>query len=570
MRRLFSKGASDNNLNASEQVSVPDAVTSPPSAPRRGFLLDLFNRIPRWLQTTLYIGFACVLSCISMGSFLLGLNAVTEGAYGVRYGAGQPLVAIMSVQVGQFEPTPDGGCKGFECDLLTDMAKSLNMTLKPVEAQTFSRTRYLFLTKKVHLAALRLPETIILEGAQSSISYITTSFNVIRPTGIKIDFNDKGETIPVPANEFKGPRKFKDIHPEKAYERLTREVNAERKEQHLPPIKSKHITSEKVSGIPETLLAEEAIELAEVPLRFMPHTLGDWMYMKHHSDASNVDWQVHRGSPMTFFERVDAENAAALMDRQTFLLSRHYFPQQESLHRVARDVDIVFHLPNNASESFATAVNAFLEKSESNGRTAILYERYYGFVHRLHPMDLAKFYRKIRDELPKYRPIFEKAAKKTGLDWRLIAALAYQESHWDMSASSKTGVKGFMMLTNETMRELGVRNPNSVYENVLAGAKYLSNLRDGLPKTIKEPDRTWMALAAYNIGLRAMKVGLAYTQQKEGDYRYWRDVKRIMPRLSRSNFAKNYNLSARGGEAVIMVDNIRAFYTVLDRYYDKS
>lgn len=102
--------------------------------------------------------------------------------------------------------------------------------------------------------------------------------------------------------------------------------------------------------------------------------------------------------------------------------------------------------------------------------------------------------------LPQYRPLFHDAQVITGIDWRMLAALAYQESQWEPLATSPTGVRGMMMLTEET-DHLGVNNRLDPAQSIRAGAQYLSELRDALPESIDEPDRTWMALAAYNLGM---------------------------------------------------------------------
>src|SRR5690625_7012028 len=65
---------------------------------------------------------------------------------------------------------------------------------------------------------------------------------------------------------------------------------------------------------------------------------------------------------------------------------------------------------------------------------------------------------RIRDRLPELKPLFEQAASEYGLDWRLLAAIGYQESHWDSRAVSRTGVRGIMMLTQRTARQLGVED----------------------------------------------------------------------------------------------------------------
>src|SRR5258708_22978324 len=111
------------------------------------------------------------------------------------------------------------------------------------------------------------------------------------------------------------------------------------------------------------------------------------------------------------------------------------------------------------------------------------------------------FQERIKSALPQYRPLFQRAQEATGIEWRLLAAIAYQESQWDGQATSETGVRGLMQLTEDTARHLGVSDRLDPHESALGAARYLHDLKDRLPLRITEPDRTWIALAASNIGI---------------------------------------------------------------------
>ena len=147
---------------------------------------------------------------------------------------------------------------------------------------------------------------------------------------------------------------------------------------------------------------------------------------------------------------------------------------------------------NRAREFFLRIIN--------DGTLRQLMERYYGHVQRLNQMDIANFLDQMRAVLPRYRSMFKQAQELSGIDWRLLAALGFQESHWEPSAVSPTGVRGLMMLTNETADRMGVTDRLDPQQASCAGAHYLLELKDTLPARIQEPDRTWLALAAYNIG----------------------------------------------------------------------
>ena len=157
----------------------------------------------------------------------------------------------------------------------------------------------------------------------------------------------------------------------------------------------------------------------------------------------------------------------------------------------------------------------------------------------------------------------------TGIDWRLLAALGFQESHWEPLATSPTGVRGLMMLTSETADRLGVNDRLNPRQNIIAGARYLRILKDTLPDRIGEPDRTWFALASYNVGYGHLEDARVLTQRHGLNADSWVDVKKTLPLLARSDFYTTIKRGfARGGEAVILTENIRNYFDILVRYED--
>ena len=76
--------------------------------------------------------------------------------------------------------------------------------------------------------------------------------------------------------------------------------------------------------------------------------------------------------------------------------------------------------------------------------------------------------------LPKYKRLFQQAQEITGIDWRLLAAISYQESHWDTFNTSPTNVRGLMMLTESTADRMGVTDRLDPKQSIPAGAKYIT------------------------------------------------------------------------------------------------
>lgn len=268
------------------------------------------------------------------------------------------------------------------------------------------------------------------------------------------------------------------------------------------------------------------------------------------------------------FERVSSErNAVALVDRAVFDIASNFYPQLQPAFRFGGDIAISWLFASADDRQLLDAARRFFTAIKEDGSLERLIDQYFGHVNRLRQVDTMTFIERIRTLLPLYRADFEAAARANGLDWRLLAALAYQESHWDPLATSPTGVRGMMMLTGETADQLGVRNRLDPKESIPAGARYLADLREALPQTIPEPDRTWLAIAAYNLGMGHLKGAryIAGTLKKDADS--WYEMKSVLPLLARPQYYQRLKAGrGRGGEAVIMTENIRVFYDILGRF----
>lgn len=239
------------------------------------------------------------------------------------------------------------------------------------------------------------------------------------------------------------------------------------------------------------------------------------------------------------------------------------------------DLNIAYELPGKLSyvwafdpdnKSLHAQAQRFIDGVNADGTLRRLDDLYFGHIRRLGAGDIQAFLDHMRTRLPEFRHAFHDAQEITGIDWRLIAALAYQESKWDPLATSFTNVRGMMMLTEETADRLGVTNRLDARQSILAGAKYMTILMDELPAEIKHPDRLWFALAAYNLGMGHLRGARTFAPSLSRDPNSWMDMKQVLPLMSRPEYYERLKSGrARGGEAVILVENIRNYYDVLSR-----
>ncbi|MRR50415.1 MAG: membrane-bound lytic murein transglycosylase MltF [Rhodocyclaceae bacterium] len=255
----------------------------------------------------------------------------------------------------------------------------------------------------------------------------------------------------------------------------------------------------------------------------------------------------------------------ASTDMLQYNLALHFLP----------DLEIALELPGKIGFGWAffaedkglrQKADDFIATARKDGTLARLHDRYFGHIARLKSQDIAEFLQEIQTTLPRYRQEFRNAQASSGIDWRLLAAIAYQESKWDPLATSPTWVRGMMMLTEDTADRLGVSNRLDPAQSIRAGAKYVAMLRDQLPDEVKEPDRTWLALAAYNLGMGHLNGARHFAVGMGRDPNAWYEMKSVLPLLARPEYYSRLKSGrARGGEAVILVENIRTYYGILVR-----
>ena len=215
-------------------------------------------------------------------------------------------------------------------------------------------------------------------------------------------------------------------------------------------------------------------------------------------------------------------------------------------------------------DSLIRAIRQFHDHVRSKGKLADLIEQMYVFADKFDYVEARSFIDRYNDRLQELKPYFINAANEFGFDWRLLAAVSYQESHWKNSARSPTGVRGLMMLTRQTAQQMGISDRLDPVLSVYGGAKYLTILVDKIPDRIPDPDRTWFALASYNVGFGHLEDARVLTEKAGGDSDSWVDVKKALPLLSEHKWYSQTRYGhARGHEPVKFVENIRKYYAML-------
>lgn len=255
----------------------------------------------------------------------------------------------------------------------------------------------------------------------------------------------------------------------------------------------------------------------------------------------------------------------AIIDSHDYLSKRSLFTRTRIAFDIYYPEPITLAISSHTDIALRDSLNLFFDKTKQDGTITNLIERFYGHADDFNPRGSTSFFHRVRTRLPQYHEIIERIASEYEIDWRLLAAISYQESHWNPLATSPTGVRGMMMLTQGTAKDMSVENRLDVVESLRGGAKYFKEVKRRLPTTIQEPDRTWFALAAYNIGLGHVLDARNITVFHDGNPDNWVDVKKYLPLLEKKDWYQHTQYGyARGREPVGYVQNIRQYRNLLE------
>jgi len=300
-------------------------------------------------------------------------------------------------------------------------------------------------------------------------------------------------------------------------------------------------------------------------LRVVAHSSYSQELLKLKQTHSNLYWTetTEQTAEELLMMVLDETIDYTIVDSTELSLNRRFHPELAVAFTLGEPQKLAWAFAPTDDYSLFSKSIEFFGQQKAQGSIGQLDEKYYGHVEKFDYVGARKFHRATGEELDEYKSWFVKSASED-LDWRLLAAISYQESHWKPKAKSPTGVRGMMMLTLRTAKQLGVTNRLDAQESINGGALYLRKVLNKVPKRIQEPDRTWLALAGYNVGWGHVEDARIITQKQGADPDKWSDVKERLPLLQKSRwYKKTKHGYARGSEPVHYVDNIRRYYDVL-------
>lgn len=253
----------------------------------------------------------------------------------------------------------------------------------------------------------------------------------------------------------------------------------------------------------------------------------------------------------------------SIVNSNIYAINLKYFPEIALAFAISDRKQLAWILDENATDLKADMYKWFNIYNQS-GKLAELQDHYYGNLLFFDYYGTKVFYKRLKTRLPKFLKYFKEASQYYGIPWRLLAAISYQESHWDPNARSFTGVRGLMMLTQKTAKLLGVKNRRDPQQSIVGGTRHIKQMIKFVPKDIEGENRIKFALAAYNLGLGHIYDAQTLAQKLNLDETSWNDLKKVLPLLAYKKYYKDLKYGyARGSEAIQYVESIYNYRNIL-------
>jgi membrane-bound lytic murein transglycosylase F len=331
----------------------------------------------------------------------------------------------------------------------------------------------------------------------------------------------------------------------------------------------------------ETISQKLVFKQGNIRPRKVEDLTGKLMVMSGSSYVENLEQLKQTNSELAWQETSEFDSEELLkkvlsgeidytiIDSNSLAINRRYFPEISIGFSIDKPESLAWMVSKNSPDDILASLVEFFGTVHHDGTLLALDDKYYGHIEQFNYVETRTFIKAVESTLPKYRHLFEKYAQE--LDWRLLAAISYQESHWNPTARSYTGVRGMMMLTLATAKQMGIKSRLDTEQSIRGGAKYFKRMIAMMPDRIPMPDRIWFALASYNIGFGHLNDARIITQRQGGDPDRWVEVKTRLPLLQQKKYYKNTKYGyARGEEPIHYVDNIRRYYDTLSWLDDQA
>ena len=412
----------------------------------------------------------------------------------------------------------DGKATGFDYQLLQSFANRTQTKIEIIPVSTAAKAIDLLKEQKVDMAAGALGETQIYTEhfAVSQPYYQSEQYMIYRHPDVK-------------------PRRFGEIS--------LSDIDVGANPNHIALL-------EKLSG-------EHSEESIHADLSIEP------------DDTNDSPWYLHSDTPS--YKLIEMVNLGliryALADAHELSATHFLYPYVKIAFRVSEEVPIVWLFNRQPTQASSTHLvhlaDGLFSDMQKSGELDRITKSHPGHLELLPYAEKLTFMESAYRKLSKHKRYFQLAADRYHLDWKFLAAVAYQESHWNPSAVSPTGVRGIMMLTKEVAQRYAVQNRSDAYQSIMGGSKYLNELIGRIPSEIPAPDRVWMALAAYLAGYGHLEDAFRLTRERGKTINSWIEVRHSMKLLQKPQWYLNSRHGKPNDNVIIYINNIRNYQFLL-------
>ena len=260
----------------------------------------------------------------------------------------------------------------------------------------------------------------------------------------------------------------------------------------------------------------------------------------------------------------DNEVKYTVVNNNELAIFNKYFPEIKIGFKIGENIPSTWAIPENTNHQLEEKLSEYFTQILKTNKLKTFYTKHFTGKLQYTFVGTRSFLADFLNVFPLYEFYFKKYAKLYNHDWRLLASIGYQESKWDKDAVSYTGVRGLMMLTKNTSKEMNVEDREDPIQSIEGGAKYLKKMLRSLPDNINNNDKIWYAIASYNIGFRHIEDAMKMADNEGVDSGNWYLLEPYILRLSQSKYYKNTKYGyARGWETLKYVQNIRQYYDIL-------
>lgn len=294
------------------------------------------------------------------------------------------------------------------------------------------------------------------------------------------------------------------------------------------------------------------------------------LFLKQQKRINPQNWQEHETLNDEALLELVSKNQLdyTILDHRTFSLMRRIYPDVKVAFDIETNYPEVWYI-KSTDKSLLNAANQFIKKGKKTHLFETLEQHYLVEMSNEEWFDARHFVKSIQTKLPKFLPYFKEFADLYTFDWKMLAAISYQESHWNHDAKSSTGVRGLMMLTEPTAKAMGILDREDPKQSIQGGAKFFDVLINKMDDKIAEDQKILYALAAYNMGYSHLLDARQLALMQNKDPNDWRVINDILPLLTQKEYYSKLKYGyARAYQAMNYVKGVQRYYLALNYYFD--